>query len=83
MSIVLSTCAVIITVVIILVALEIIDTLKKAKSAFEAVEKLSKDIDDRVMDVEPAFKVVNGVSTQINQLFSTIINTVASLFKKQ
>ncbi|MGC8729371.1 MAG: hypothetical protein ACP5SD_08915 [Elusimicrobiales bacterium] len=83
MSIVLSTCAIIITVIIILVGLELIDTLKKIKAASEAVEKLSKDIDDRVMDVEPAFKMVNGVSSQINNLVSNLINSIASLFKKQ
>ncbi|HPO95966.1 MAG TPA: hypothetical protein PLD81_08150 [Elusimicrobiales bacterium] len=76
MSIVLSTCAIIITVIIILVGLELIDTLKKIKAASEAVEKLSKDIDDRVMDVEPAFKMVNGVSSQINNLVSNLINSI-------
>jgi len=80
MNIIISTCLVIVTVIIILVAIEIIETLKKVKSAAESLEKLSRDIDDRVMEVEPAFKMVQGVSNKINNIVSAIINGITSLF---
>jgi len=80
MNIIISTCLVIVTVIIILVAIEIIETLKKVKSAAGSLEKLSRDIDDRVMEVEPAFKMVQGVSNKINNIVSAIINGITSLF---
>ncbi|MEF3279707.1 MAG: hypothetical protein K6357_01905 [Elusimicrobiota bacterium] len=81
MSIVLSTCAVIITVIIVLVALEFIDTLKQIKTSASAIEKLARDANNRVAEVEPVFKIVNSISSSINNAFSSIANKLTSIFK--
>lgn len=83
MSIVISTCVIIITVVVVVVGIEMIDTLKKIKSAAMIIEKTSRDIDDRVMDVEPAFKMFGNISSEINQFFSGLLSGIVSVFRKR
>lgn len=81
MYIVLSTCIIIITVMIIFLSLEFIDTLKHIKNASIAIEKLAKDADSRVTEVEPVFKIVNSLSLGVNKLFSNILEKISSIFR--
>jgi len=82
MDIVISICIILVTVIFIIVAIEFIDTLKHIKSAATNIEKLAKDMDNRIIDVEPAFKMVNGVSNTIREFISEAINRIAIFFKQ-
>mgnify|MGYP000057448107 CR=1 FL=1 len=82
MNVVITFCVVILSVVAIIVAIELIDTLKRIKSAAQSLEMLSRDIDERVKDTEPAFKMVNSISTTINSFFYNIVSWITSFLRK-
>ncbi|MCX7642103.1 MAG: hypothetical protein N2Z20_05670 [Elusimicrobiales bacterium] len=82
MQIVISICVVIITVMFILIAIEIIDTLKKLKEAAQNISKLTSDVDELIENAKPAFKGIRFVSDGINTIISNILSKLFKLFNK-
>ncbi len=82
MNIVLITCAVVLTVTFVFLALEAMDTLRQIKKTALEVEKLALNANERLLDVQPAFKVVNSVTNTVVSGWGKLIEMVVSIFKK-
>ncbi len=82
MNIVLSSCAVIITVVFVFLSLEAIDTLKQIKKTAAEAEKLAVNANERLTDIEPAFKTVNSVTNTVVSGWGKLITFISSFLRK-
>lgn len=82
MNIVLITCAVVVTVALVFLALEAIDALRQIKKTALEIEKLAINANERLLDVQPAFKVVNSVTNTVVSGWEKLIEMMVSIFKK-
>ena len=78
MNIVLSSCAIIITVVFVFFALEAIDTLKQIRKTAAEAEKLAISANERLADIEPAFKTVNSVTNTVVSGWGKLLTFISS-----
>ncbi|MEW5951775.1 MAG: hypothetical protein GX447_05045 [Elusimicrobia bacterium] len=82
MNIVLMCCAILITVVFVFLSLEAIDTLKQIKKTAAEAEKLAINANERLTDIEPAFKTVNTVTNGVISGWGKLITLITSFFGK-
>jgi len=82
MNIVITTCIIIITVTFVLLALQMIDTLKQIKNTAFQVQKLAGNANDRLNDIQPVFQTVNSVTDAVTSGWAKLIAIISSLFKK-
>lgn len=82
MNIVLITCAVVITVTFVFLALEAIETLRQVRKTASEVEKLAINANERLTDIQPAFQAVNSVTNSVVSGWGKILALIGSVFKK-
>ncbi|MCX7905378.1 MAG: hypothetical protein N2446_01590 [Elusimicrobiales bacterium] len=82
MEVVISVCVVIVTVLFILVAIEVIDTLKKVREAIDSISKVAMNLNEIVENTKPAFKGVRVISDGITTIVNNILYKLLNLFKK-
>ncbi|GAB4033326.1 MAG: hypothetical protein Fur0012_12850 [Elusimicrobiota bacterium] len=82
MNIVLITCAVVITVTFVFLALEAIETLRQVRKTASEVEKLAINANERLTDIQPAFQAVNSVTNSVVSGWGKILALISSVFKK-
>lgn len=82
MNIVLMTCAVVVTVTFVFLALEAIDTLRQIRKTAAEAEKLAINANDRLTDIQPAFQAVNSVTNSVVSGWGKLLTLIGSMFKK-
>ncbi len=82
MEMVISVCVVIFTVVFVVLAIEIIGTLKKIKTATDDFDRLIKNLNERVEEVSTTFAGLNRITSTFYSFVDGIFLKLFSLFKK-
>ncbi len=82
MQIVIGVCVVIFTAVFVVLAIEMIETLKRIRDAGESLNNLVKNINERVDDVKPAFVEFNRLSRSAFSFINGFFSVISSFFRK-
>ncbi|MGC8866799.1 MAG: hypothetical protein ACP5IO_03970 [Elusimicrobiales bacterium] len=82
MQIVIGVCVVIFTAVFVVLAIEMIETLKRIRDAGESFNNLVKNINERVDDVKPAFVEFNRLSQRAFSFINGFFSVISSFFRK-